>query len=192
MIEGMLAAGYSGRLRVLLGHRLVATVDGDRITSVTLEALGEEPVTVVAPYVLDATETGSSCPSPVSSIGPARESRGDREPHAPEAAQPLNMQAAWCFAVDHLEGVDHTVDRPERYAFWREHAPSGWTGGPRSSPPGAEDPRAPGTHLHPNPDAGATVVDHRLSGATTSCGRSAASPTGGPSSPDTFASDITW
>ena len=73
VIEGMLAAGFSGRLRVLLGHRLVAaTVDGDRITSVTLEALGEEPPWRRRP---DATETGSSCPRRCRARGPAREPR---------------------------------------------------------------------------------------------------------------------
>jgi len=171
VIEGMLAAGQSsGRLRVLLGHRPVAaTVDGDRITSVTLEAPGQEPVTVVAPYVLDATETGELLPLAGVEHVTGAESRDETgEPHAPEAAQPLNMQAvSWCFAVDHLEGEDHTVERPERYAFWRDHAPSGWTGGPLLSftapVPRTLEPLA--RTFTPNPaDAGATVVDHRFVG----------------------------
>ena len=115
-----------------------------------------------------------------------------REPHAPEAAQPLNMQAFLVLRRGPSRGCGPHRRPAGAVRGPREHAPSGWTGGPLPSPPGAEDPRAPGTHLHPNPDAGATVVPTTASSAaTTSCGRFAASPTGGPSSPDTFASDIT-
>jgi len=46
------------------------------------------------------------------------------EPHAPQEAQPANMQAfTWCFAMDYLEGEDHTIDRPAEYAFWRDYVP---------------------------------------------------------------------
>jgi hypothetical protein len=170
VIDGMLAAGRSsGRLRVLLGHRPVAaTVEGDRVTSVTLEAEGESPVTVVAPYVLDATETGELLPlSGVEHVTGAESRDETGEPHAPTTAQPLNMQAvSWCFAVDHLAGEDHTIDRPEGYAHWRDHRPPAWTGPllsltapvPRTSEPLART-------FTPNPpDSGETVVDHRLVG----------------------------
>ncbi len=171
VIEAMLAAGRSsGRLRVLLGHRPVAaTVDGDRVTSVTLEAAGEDPVTVVASYVLDATETGELLPlAGVEHVTGAESSAETGEPHAPDVAQPLNMQAvSWCFAVDHLEGEDHTVERPASYAHWREHVPASWTGEPLLSlvapVPRTLEPLA--RTFTPNPpDAGETVVDHRLVG----------------------------
>ncbi|WP_432477873.1 FAD-dependent oxidoreductase [Nocardioides sp. GXQ0305] len=171
VIEGMLAAARSsGRLQVLLGHRPVAaTVDGDRVTSVTVEAEGEDPVTVVAPCVLDATETGALLPlAGVEHVTGAESRTETGEPHAPESAQPLNMQAvSWCFAVDHLAGEDFTIDRPEQYAFWREHAPRGWTGGPMLSftapVPRTGEPLA--RTFTPNPDAaGETVVDHRTVG----------------------------
>jgi hypothetical protein len=52
------------------------------------------------------------------------------EPHAPSEAQPLNMQAvSACFAIDHLEGEDHTIERPARYARWRDARPDGWPEG---------------------------------------------------------------
>jgi choline dehydrogenase-like flavoprotein len=132
VIDGLLAPHRSsGRLRVLLRHRPVhAEVDGDRVTAVTLESPDGEPVTVMAAYFLDATETGELLPlAGVEHVTGAESQAQTGEPHASEVADPLNMQAvSWCFAVDHLAGEDHTVDRPAGYAHWRDHAPPAWTG----------------------------------------------------------------
>ena len=171
VLEGMLAAGRSsGRLSVLLEHGPVAaTSDGDRVTSVTLADPGGEQATVVASYFLDATETGELLSLAGVEHVTGAEARADTgEPHAPESAQPLNMQAvSWCFAVDHVASGDHVIDRPERYAFWREHVPRGWTGGPQLSLT-APVPRTlePLTRTFtPSPDdAAETVVDHRTVG----------------------------
>jgi hypothetical protein len=39
------------------------------------------------------------------------------------------MQAvSWCFAIDHVAGADHTIERPAAYDFWRRHQPPGWPG----------------------------------------------------------------
>jgi hypothetical protein len=49
------------------------------------------------------------------------------EPHAAPEADPLDMQAiTWCFALDHLPGEDHTIERPEGYEFWRDFHPESW------------------------------------------------------------------
>ena len=169
VLEAMLAAPMSsGRLRVLLEHRPVAaTVDGDRVTSVTLEGSDGEQVSVVAPYVLDGTETGDLLPlAGVEHVTGAESHAQTGEPHAPAQAQPLNMQAvSWCFALDHLEG-DHTIDRPETYDHWRSLEPPAWSGPllsfvapvPRTNQPVART-------LVPNPDhADDAVVDHRQVG----------------------------
>lgn len=172
VIGGMLAAGRSsGRLRVLLGHRPVAvSTDGERVTSVTMAGPGSDEVTVVARYVLDATETGELLELGQVEHVTGAESRAETaEPHAPTRADPLNMQAVtWCFAVDHLAGEDHTIDRPESYARWRDHVPaSGWTGGPLLSftapvPRTLEPLRR--TFVPNPPDAAESIVDHRLVG----------------------------
>jgi hypothetical protein len=136
---------------------------------VTLSGPGGDEVSVVAAYVLDATETGDLLPlAGVEHVTGAESREETGEPHAPVTAQPLNMQAvSWCFAVDHLAGEDHTIDRPPSYAHWRDHAPDGWTGGSQLSFV-APVPRTlePLTRTFtPNPaDAGETVVDHRLVG----------------------------
>ena len=173
VLEAMLAAPRSsGRLRVLLEHRPVsATVEGDRVTSVTLEGPDGEQVSVVAPYVLDATETGDLLPlAEVEHVTGAESRAQTGEPHAPAQAQPLNMQAvSWCFALDHRDGEDHTIDRPDTYDHWRALEPPAWTGPllsfvapvPRTNEPLART-------LVPNPDhaaeAGEAVVDHRTVG----------------------------
>ena len=46
------------------------------------------------------------------------------QPHAPAQAQPANQQAfTWCFAVDYLDGEDHTIPRPKEYDFWCKYVP---------------------------------------------------------------------
>jgi hypothetical protein len=145
-----------------------AEVDGDRVTAVTLESPDAEPVTVVAAYVLDATETGELLPlAEVEHVTGAESRTETGEPHAPEVADPSNMQAvSWCFAVDHLAGEDHTIDRPAGYAHWRDHSPPAWTGPllsfvapvPRTLAPLART-------FTPNPpEPTETVVDHRTVG----------------------------
>ncbi|WP_033340276.1 FAD-dependent oxidoreductase [Catenuloplanes japonicus] len=130
VIEAMLAPYRgSGKLRVLQPYRPVgATTDGDRVTSVTV-LNGEHEVTLTAPYILDATETGELLPLTGTEYVTGFESSADTgEPHAPDLAQPANMQAvSVCFAVDHVDG-DHTVDKPAGYDFWRAYTPDFWVG----------------------------------------------------------------
>ena len=47
------------------------------------------------------------------------------EPHAPGQPQPDNQQGiTCCFAVDYLDGQDHTIDRPAEYDFWETYVPA--------------------------------------------------------------------
>ncbi len=130
VIEAMLAPHRaSGRLTVLQPYRPVSVdVDGDRVVAVTVAHRdGSEEITIAAPYVVDATETGELLPLSGTEYVTGFESRADTgEPSAPEVAQPLNMQAvSFCFAVDHVEG-DHTIAKPANYEFWRSYRPEFW------------------------------------------------------------------
>jgi hypothetical protein len=131
VLEAMLAPHRAaGRLDLRLRHRPVAaTTDGDTVTSVTLRDLetGGE-LTVPARYVLDATETGELLPLTGTEYVTGFESQaGTGEPSAPAQPQPLNMQAvSWCFAIDHVEGEDHTIEAPAGYPYWREFRPPYW------------------------------------------------------------------
>jgi FAD dependent oxidoreductase len=133
VIEAMLAPHRSaGRVDVRLRHRPVsASTDGDRVTSVTLrDEDGGGELVVSARYVLDATETGDLLPLTGTEYVTGFESQGDTgEPSAPSERQPLNMQAvSWCFALDHEEGADHTIEKPANYDYWRTFQPDYWPG----------------------------------------------------------------
>jgi hypothetical protein len=128
VMEALLAPYVSGgRLTVLLNHKLVAAdVQGNKVRSVTVKGLesGKER-TISAPYFLDATELGDLLPLTKTEYVTGFESKKQTgELHAPDQAQPLNMQAiTWCFAMEHRTGEDHTIDRPEDYNFWRDYVP---------------------------------------------------------------------
>ncbi|MFE7041146.1 FAD-dependent oxidoreductase [Streptomyces atratus] len=170
VIEAMLAPYRgSGRLRVLQPYRPVsAETDGDRVCAVTVGHCEDgDEITIAAPYILDATETGELLPLTGTEYVTGFEAQSETgEPSAPGTAQPLNMQAASvCFALDHVDG-DHTIDKPLRYDFWRTYQPDFW-GGPMLSL-SAPHPRTKEIverSFTPNPDDDplAVVADQRLS-----------------------------
>ncbi|MGW7422995.1 FAD-dependent oxidoreductase [Streptomyces sp. NPDC054813] len=164
VLEAMVAPYVAaGRLRILYGHRPVAaSVDGDRVRSVLVEGPDGARVEVSAPYVLDATELGDLLPLTGAEHVTGFESRRDTgEPSGPEEAQPANVQAfSWVFAVDHLAGEDHTVDRPAGYDAWADYHPPQWPN--RLLSLSAPDPRTLETverGFTPNADSGPVVAD---------------------------------
>lgn len=169
VIDALLAPyRSSGRLDVRLRHRPVAVeMDGDRVLAVVLEDLDQsDRLVVTAPFVLDATETGELLPlSGVEYVSGFEAQSETGEPHAPQEAQPLNMQAfSVCFAVDHLNGEDHTIDRPAEYERWRRYQPPFWPD--RLLSWTAPSPRTLGPVRHtfvPNPDAAplGVIADQR-------------------------------
>lgn len=126
-----------GRLTILRGHVPVAVErDGERILTVSFE---EQPsgdlVTVSSDFVLDATETGELLPLAQIPYVTGAESRDQTgEPGALDIADPSMMQGfTVCFAMDYLEGEDHTIEKPDEYEFWtapdapvREAPQIGW------------------------------------------------------------------
>ncbi|MCG3180067.1 MAG: hypothetical protein BIFFINMI_02421 [Phycisphaerae bacterium] len=136
VLEAMLAPyRSSGRLRVLLyAEPTAATADGDRITSVTVrQSCPEAEWTLTAPYVIDATELGDLLPlAGVEYVSGAESKKMTGEPSAKDEYEPTNMQAiTFTFAMDHLPGEDHTIDRPTQYGFWRDYVPQlrpAWSG----------------------------------------------------------------
>ncbi|KAF5610620.1 fad-dependent oxidoreductase [Fusarium subglutinans] len=102
---------------------------GQVVRSVEFRKLdGGRTFTVDAKYVIDATELGDLLPITKTPYVTGFESRKDTgEPSAPEEAQPQNSQAvSICFAVDHIEGEDHTIPKPDRYDHWRSCHPDFW------------------------------------------------------------------
>lgn len=125
----------SNRLQILTEHTVLdADANGDRVRAVRVRdnRTGRER-TIEARYFIDATELGDLLPLTGTEFVTGAESRAQTgEPSAPDEAQPGNVQAfSVCFALDHLEGKDHTIERPATYDFWRDFTPRldpPWTG----------------------------------------------------------------
>lgn len=116
----------AGRLTIMLETTPTSVhTDGDIVQAVSVrDAKGHDHV-LTASFVLDATELGDLLPLGGIEYVQGRESRSETgEPGAAELADPLDMQSAtWCFAVEHLAGEDHTIDRPADYDFFRDWRP---------------------------------------------------------------------
>ncbi|RAV16047.1 FAD-dependent oxidoreductase [Paenibacillus contaminans] len=122
---------HSGRIMLMLRHvPEQAETEGDDIRSVTVRSLDSNERTVIAAsYFLDATECGDMLPLAGVEYVTGSESKAETgEDHALEGpAQPYDMQAiTHVFAVDHLDGEDHTIDKPKDYSFWRDYKPDFW------------------------------------------------------------------
>jgi hypothetical protein len=136
VLEALLApyAG-NGQLTLLTEHVIEgADTDGDRVRAVIVRDLrGGLKRTISAPYFIDATELGDVLPLVKAEFVTGTESQSQTgEMHAPAAAQPANSQSfTYCFAMDYLQAEDHTIEKPEEYAFWRDYVPKltpPWTG----------------------------------------------------------------
>src|SRR5574341_292957 len=118
----------NGRITILREHRPVAVdVDGDHVCAVALRDLTTgAAITISADYFIDATELGDLLPlSGTEHVTGFEAQAQNGEPSAPAEAQPNNVQAfSVCFALDHWEGEDHTIDRPANYGFWRDFTPA--------------------------------------------------------------------
>lgn len=117
----------SGRVTLLLEHRPVAAdLDGDRVRSVTVRDRRDDVERVLhGEYFLDATEVGDLLPLTKTEYVTGFEPKSEtNELHAPDTAQPQNMQAfTVCFAMEYRDGEDHTIDRPADYGYWRDYVP---------------------------------------------------------------------
>lgn len=132
----MLAPYQSSRqLVLLLEHKIVAAdVSGDQVKALKARSLrsGKELI-LEAPYFVDATELGDLLPLTKTEFVTGAESRQQtRELHAPEKADPNNVQAfTMCMAMDYLPGENHVIDKPKEYNFWRNLTPKltpAWSG----------------------------------------------------------------
>jgi hypothetical protein len=85
---------------------------------------------IEASYFVDGTPLGDLLALGAVEHIMGQESRSHTgEPHASEQADPAGQQAITiCFALEYLPGENHTIDKPENYAFWRDYKPHGWPG----------------------------------------------------------------
>ena len=152
----------NGQLTLLLRHvPKSATLAGDRVQAVTVRDLATDADrTITAKYFLDATELGDLLPLTKTEFVTGAEAQSETgEIHASPEAQPANSQSfTFCFAMDYLEGEDHTIERPADYTFWHDYVPKltpPWTG--RLLDWTAREPKSLGKRIanfKPNPEPG--------------------------------------
>lgn len=117
----------NGQLTLLLRHvPAAASVSGDRVRAVTVrDLLTGVDRTITAKYFLDATELGDLLPMTQTEFVTGAEAQSETgEMHAAPKAESANSQSfTFCFAMDYLEGEDHTIEEPADYKFWRDYIP---------------------------------------------------------------------
>lgn len=124
----------AGRITIVLEHEPVsADVDADRVRAVTATGKDGTSTTVRAAYFLDATELGDLLPLTGTGYRVGAEAKSEfGELRGHPVGDPNDQQAiTWCFAMEHRDGEDHTIAKPERYDFWRSFVPpldTGWPG----------------------------------------------------------------
>jgi hypothetical protein len=133
VLDGLMNAHeLSGRLVVLRGWRPVrASTNGDRITSVEVEEVASNRTRhIEAAFYVDGTPWGDLLALAGVEHRDGPEPRGETgEPDAVEHPVPHDEQAVTVvFAMDHLAGEDHTIEKPRTYDAWRELQPPGWPG----------------------------------------------------------------
>jgi len=143
---------------------IAATTDGDRVSGVRVRLADGSERDLEAPYVLDATELGDLLELAGVEHTSGREAQSETgEPNAAETADPLDMQGVtWCFAIEHLAGEDHTIDRPADYSYWRDLHPPQLDGVPILSwDTSVTTDGHPGRtyRFTPNPDPADDVID---------------------------------
>jgi hypothetical protein len=128
----MIPYQLNGRLFVIHPHRPIeAWTHANSVTGVVVRGLESERDSLIeAPFFIDATPYGELLELAGVEHVLGAESRSETgEPHASEQADPLDQQAITvCFAVEHVAGEDHTIDKPRQYEHWREFHPPGWPG----------------------------------------------------------------
>jgi len=117
----------SGRLTLLENTKIgAADMAGDKIRSLkTAPDPSGDSIVLSAPYFIDATELGNLLPLTGTEYVTGTESKKETgELHAPEKADPYNNQAfTVCFAMDHIAGENHIIDKPRDYDYWKNFTP---------------------------------------------------------------------
>ena len=128
VLHSMLAPFVSDGRLTLLTHTIPvdALTEGDYVRSIEVKnTITGDISTLEGTYFIDGTELGDLLPLTGTEYVTGAESRMQTgELHAPEEAQPHNMQAmTWCFAVDYRPGEDHRIEKPRNYEMWRDFVP---------------------------------------------------------------------
>jgi hypothetical protein len=128
--EMLLPYVLTNQLRILRHTRVTSvTKRGKKIQAVTLLNGGSGTMDEIgARYYIDATEAGDLLPLAGMEYVTGAEAKAETgEPHAPEAADPSDIQAfTYVLGLEYRDGEDHTIPEPDMYSFWRNFHPDIW------------------------------------------------------------------
>ncbi len=116
----------AGRIRLIQPFLATAAeTDRDTVTAISGMTRRGVQLTLLAPFFVDATETGDLLPLAKVEYVTGAEAQGDtHEPHAPDRAAPDDHQAfTICFAMDYDPKADNTIEKPVEYKAWRDYVP---------------------------------------------------------------------
>ena len=77
------------------------------------------------PIFIDSTELGDLLPmTGCEHVLGTEGKKATGELHMPEKSSQKNQQAfTMCFAMEHIDGENHTIDKPDNYNFWKNYIP---------------------------------------------------------------------
>lgn len=136
ILEAMMAPYISSGKLQILREFTPETVEtnGDRFKAVHVKHHHtSKKITLLAPWFIDATEMGDLLKLGNVEYVTGSEGRNQtEETHAPETADPDNLQAFnLCFILEYQAGRNFIEEKPENYEFWRNYKPDitpAWSG----------------------------------------------------------------
>ena len=105
---------------------IAAELAGNTIRSVKVKNQSTNLSTVLnGPIFIDSTELGDLLPiTGCDHVLGTEGKKATGELHMPEKSSQKNQQGfTMCFAMDHVEGENHTIDKPTNYKFWKNYIP---------------------------------------------------------------------
>ncbi|MDF2700020.1 MAG: dependent oxidoreductase [Haloplasmataceae bacterium] len=115
----------NGLITILTGYKPVGTdTSNDKINEILIENVStQEQHILKAKIFLDATDTGEVLPLTQTEYVTGRESKAMyQELHALDEADPYDMQSiTWICALEYCEGENHTIEKPEKYDFFKNY-----------------------------------------------------------------------
>jgi hypothetical protein len=128
VLQEMMAPYISSKKLILLTNYRITGADATKKKVSALQAgnrINGNSIVLSAPYFIDATEMGDLLPLTGTAFVTGTESvKETGELHAPEKSDPENNQAfTVCFAIDHVPGENHVIEKPADYEFWQNFKP---------------------------------------------------------------------
>jgi len=114
----------SGHLDICLNANVKhAHFDSKYVYHVDIDVDGQFYSAVEAKYFIDATDNGDLLPMTETAYRVGADAKSTfSEPHAPEKADPNDLQPiTWVAAISYEAGGNHQIEKPKSYEFFKNH-----------------------------------------------------------------------